>query len=43
MLPAKIGQVLEVIRAEDRNAARRRATKRRTAKRHTLPKQREPE
>ena len=43
MLPAKIGQVLEVIRAEDRNAARRRATKRRTAKRHTLPKQRQPE
>ena len=43
MLPAKIGQVLEVIRTEDRNAARRRATKRRTAKRHTLPKQRQPE
>ena len=41
MLPAKIGQVLEVIRTEDRNAARRRATKRRTAKRHTLPKQRQ--
>jgi hypothetical protein len=43
MLPAKIGQVLEVIRAEDRSAALRRATKRRTAQRHTLPKQRQPE
>ena len=43
MLPAKIGQVLEVIRMEDRNASRRRATKRLTTKRHTLPKQRQPE
>jgi hypothetical protein len=43
MLPAKIGQVFEVIRTEDRNAARRRASKRRTPKRHTLPKQRQPE
>jgi hypothetical protein len=43
MLPAKIGQVLEVIRTEDRNAARRRATKRSTPKRHALPKQRQPE
>ena len=42
-MPAKIGQVFEVIRAEDRNAARRRATQRRSAKRHTLPKQRQPE